>query len=149
MPQELQKIIEKLSPLERKVIPFLNFPIEKIEEKSGLDNTSIIRALRFLENKGFLKIKKTTEKIIDLGTNGIYYKNNHLPERKLLTLLEQNKSMPLEEAQKLSKLTDNEFKVSIGVLKNKLLIEIKNGKINLIASKEEISKKTLEEQFLE
>ena len=149
MTQELQKIIEKLSPLERKIMPFLKFKIEEIEKKSGLDSTSAIRALKFLENKDLIKIKKTSENIIDLGTNGIYYKNNHLPERKLLTLLEQNKSMPLEEAQKLSKLTDNEFKVSIGVLKNKLLIEIKNGKINLIASKEEISKKTLEEQFLE
>ena len=149
MPQELQKIIEKLSPLERKVIPFLNFPIEKIEEKSGLDNTSIIRALRFLENKGFLKIKKTTEKIIDLGTNGIYYKNNHLPERKLLTLLEQNKSMPLEEAQKLSKLSENEFKVSLGILKNKAFIQITNGKILLTVKKEEITRKFLEENFLE
>ncbi len=149
MSNQLEKIIEKLSPLERKIIPFLNLPIEKIEEKSALDNTSIIRALKFLENKSLIKIKKTTEKIIDLGTNGIYYKNNHLPERKLLILLEESKSLTLEEAETLSKLSENEFKVSLGILKNKAFIEIKNGKILLIAKKEEITKKFLEEQFLE
>ncbi len=149
MSQELQKTIEKLSPLERKIIPFLNLPIEKIQERSGLDRTSAIRALKFLENKGLLKIKKTIEKIIDLGTNGIYYKNNHLPERKLLTLLEESKSLTIEEAEKISRLSENEFKVSLGILKNKALIEIKNGRIILTAKKEEITKKFLEEQFIE
>ncbi len=145
----LQKIIEKLSPMERKIIPFLNLNIEKIEEKSGLDNTSLLRALKFLENKDLIKIKKTSKNIIDLGTNGVYYKNNHLPERKLLTLLEESKSLTLEEARKISKLSDNEFKVSLGILKNKAFIEIKNGKILLTAKKEEITKKTLEEQLIE
>lgn len=149
MNNELQKIIEKLSPLERKIIPFLNDNIEKIAIKSELDETSVQRALKFLENKNIIKIKKTTKKIIDLGTNGVYYKKNHLPERKLLMILEKNKSLSLEEAKSLSKLTDNEFKVSIGALKNKALIELKNRKIYLRATKEEITKKTLEEQFLE
>lgn len=149
MESQLQKIIEKLSPLERKIIPYLNLKINEITEKSGLDQTSLNRALMFLENKNLIKIKKSVKKIIDLGTNGIYYKTNHLPERKLLLILEQNKNPTLEEAKKLSKLSDNEFKVSLGMLKNKAFIEIKNGKIIITASKEDILKKTLEEHFLE
>ncbi|MBU0467206.1 MAG: phenylalanine--tRNA ligase subunit alpha [Nanoarchaeota archaeon] len=146
---EIQKIIESLSPLERKIIPHLNLSLKEIKQQTNLDSTSLLRALRFLENKNLIKIKLTKKKIIELGTNGIYYKKNHLPERQLLILLESRKVTPLEEAKKLSKLSDNEFKVSLGVLKSKALIELKNGKIFLAASKAELSKKTFEELLLE
>ncbi|MBS3077127.1 phenylalanine--tRNA ligase subunit alpha [Candidatus Pacearchaeota archaeon] len=140
--ESVQEVVEKLSPLERKIVPFLNLPIEKIKEKTGLDDTSLLRALKFLEAKGLLKISIEKARIIELGTNGIYYKKNHLPERNLLTLIENKKAIHLEEAEKASKLTDNEFKVSLGVLKSKAMIELKNGKIMLTASKEEITKKS-------
>jgi len=145
----MDQIIDSLSPIERKIVPYLDFPIEEIIEKSGLDKTSVLRALKFLENKKLVNIdhKKTT--VVDLGTNGIYYKKNQLPERKLLTILEEKQYIQLEEAKKLSKLSENEFKVSLGVLKKKALIELKNGKISLSSSKEELTKKFPEEQFLE
>lgn len=149
MSNELQDLIEKLSPLERKIIPFLNLPIEEIREKAQIDETSLLRALKFLQSKNLLELKSEKKKIIELGTNGIYYKKNHLPERSLILLLEKNKALSLEEASKLSKLSDNEFKVSLGVLKSKAMIELKNGKIMLTASKEELTKKSLEEQLLE
>ena len=149
MTDPLNNIIEKLSPLERKVIPHLNLTIEEIEKKANLDKTSVLRALNFLEKKDILKQSKTKQKIIDLGTNGIYYKKNHLPERMLLILLEGKNHLPLDEAKKLSKLSDNEFKVSLGVLKSKALIEIRNGKLSLNAKKEELTKKSPEELFIE
>ncbi len=146
---KINEIIEKLSPIERKIVPFLNVGIDKISSKSGLDDTTVLRALKFLENKGILKIKANEKTIIDLGTNGIYYKKNNLPERKLLTILETKNHLSLEEAKKISRLSDNEFKVSLGVLKDKALINLANGKISLNASKEEMIKKSLEEQFLD
>ncbi|MEK6850058.1 MAG: phenylalanine--tRNA ligase subunit alpha [Nanoarchaeota archaeon] len=145
---KLNEIIEKLSPIERKIVPFLNLRIDEIIKKSGLDETSVLRALRFLENKELVKIKIGEEKIIDLGTNGIYYKKHNLPERNLLILLEKNNHLLLEEAKKLSKLSDNEFKVSLGVLKGKGMINLANGKISLNAGKDELIKKSLEEQLL-
>src|SRR3989344_8565888 len=146
---KLDEIIDKLSPIERKIIPFLNLKIDGIVKKSNLDETSVLRALRFLESKGLVKIQAREEKIVDLGTNGIYYKKHNLPERNLLILLEGNNHLSLEEAKKLSKLSDNEFKVSLGVLKSKAMINLTNGKISLNASKEEIIKKFLEEKLLE
>src|SRR3989344_8044839 len=146
---DINSIIEKLSPLEIKVIPFLKEPIEKIEKKSGLDNVSVLRALKFLESKRILKLKTTAKTIIDLGVNGVYYKKNNLPERKLLMLLEENNRLPLEEAKKLSKLSENEFKVSLGVLKNKAFVTLSEGKISLSAKKEELIKKSFEEQLLD
>tara|TARA_Y100000310_G_scaffold342598_1_gene446481 strand:+ start:1568 stop:3085 length:1518 start_codon:yes stop_codon:yes gene_type:complete len=150
MPEkEIKEIIESLSPLERKIIPFLNLPIKEIIEKSSLDSTSVLRALKFLQNKSLITLKVTKKTVIDLGTNGVYYKKTQLPERKLLTFLESKNYPSLEEAKKLSKLSDNEFKVSLGVLKSKALIELKNNKISLISNKSEISKKSPEEQLLE
>src|SRR3989344_1302553 len=146
---EIQKIIESLSPLERKIIPFLNLSLEEIKEKTKLDQTSLMRALKFLENKNIISLNYKKKKIIELGTNGIYYRKNHLPERKLITLVEENNHIQLQEAKKQSKLSENEFKVSLGVLKNKSLIEIKNGKLSINASKEILSRKTPEEQLLE
>src|SRR3990172_4867553 len=142
-------IIEKLSPLEIKIIPYLKEPVEKIGKKSGLDSVSVLRALKFLESKNLVKLKTTAKTIVEIGTNGVYYKKNGLPERRLLTLLEKQNHLPLEEAKKLSKLSENEFKVSLGVLKNKAYITMAMGKISLNATKEELSKKSFEEQLLD
>ena len=146
---QTEEVIKKLSPMERKILPFLKTGFESIISKSGLDEISILRALKFLENKDLIKLKVEKSKIVYLGINGIYYKKNHLPERNLLILLEKNNFLLLEEAKKLSSLSDNEFKVSLGVLKSKALIELKNGKIILNANKTELSKKTLEEQLID
>ncbi len=146
---ELENVIEKLSPLEIKVIPYLKESLGNIEKNSGLDSVSVLRALKFLENKEIVKIKTTVKTVIELGTNGVYYKKNSLPERKLLMVLEGNNHIPLEEAKKLSKLSENEFKVSLGVLKNKALITMSGGKLSLNATKEELSKKSFEEQLLD
>src|SRR3989344_5768192 len=147
--QEVKKIIESLSPLERAVVPYLNSSVHKIIESSGLDQTSVLRALQFLSNKGIIILTKISKNFIDIGTNGIYYKKHNLPERKLIILLEEKNHLPLEEAKKLSNLSDNEFRVSLGVLKSKALISLSNGKISLQGKKEELSKKTIEESLIE
>lgn len=147
--ENIELIIEKLSPLEIKIIPYLRETIDKIEKKTELDSVSVLRGLRFLENKGILKLKTTAKTIVDLDTNGVYYKKHNLPERNLLILLEKQNHLPLEEAKKLSKLSENEFRVSIGVLKDKALVTLTNGKLSSNASKEELTKKFPEEQFLD
>ena len=75
--QDITKTIETLSPLERKIIPYLREKIDKIENHTGLDTTSVLRALRFLESKNIIKLETIKEAIIDLGINGIYYKKNN------------------------------------------------------------------------
>jgi phenylalanyl-tRNA synthetase alpha chain len=147
--KEMTDITDSLSPIERKIVPYLNDSIEDMGEKSQLDRTSVLRALGFLENKGLVEIKTDKKTVVDLDVNGIHYKKNHLPERQLLSVLETKKYFPLEEAKKASKLSDNEFKVSLGVLKGKALIDLQNGKIVLKASREELVKKFPEEKLIE
>ena len=146
---DTQKIIESLSPNERKIIPYLGEKINDICRKSNLDKTSVIRSLEYLQNKGLVKLSYVKTKIIELDVNGALYLKKGLPERRLLNILNEKHIISLQDAQKESSLSDDEFKASIGALKKKALIELKNGKIILNANREEISKKTLEEQFLE
>ena len=147
---KINRIIESLSPNERKILPCLkDKDINEVCKKSSLDKVSVTRALEYLQNKSIILISSEKRKIIELGVNGARYKKTGLPERKLLHLLGEKRILSLEEAQKLSQLSDDEFKAAIGVLRKKSLIDIKNQKLILNANKEEISKKSLEEAFIE
>jgi len=147
--EELDKIIQSLSPNERKVLPFIEESFEVICEKSGLGEVAVLRALEYLSNKGIFKLNVKKKKIIDVGVNGAFYRSKGLPERRLLNLVADRRILSLEDAQKESGLSSDEFKASIGVLKKKALVELKNGKLLFIASALEVSKKSLEELFLE
>ncbi|MCK9595780.1 phenylalanine--tRNA ligase subunit alpha [Candidatus Pacearchaeota archaeon] len=145
-----ERLIESLSPNERKILPYLKEKdIDKIVRNSKLDKTSVLRALEYLENKKIITLAKERKKIIEVGINGALYKQKGLPERRLLHLLNEKRILKLEDAQKQSSLSDEEFKASIGALKKKALVELNNGKISLTGRTEEISKKSLEELFLE
>lgn len=145
----MEKLIQSLSPNEIKILPYLDEEISQICKKSNLDKVSVLRALEYLQNKKIVTINTEKKKIIEIGTNGAFYKSKGLPERRLLNLLDEKRIIPLQVAQKQSNLANDEFKASLGILKKKALIELKNGNIILNANKEEISKKTLEELFIE
>ena len=146
----MENLIESLSLIERKVLPYIEEKkISDICKKSNLDKVTVLRALEYLGNKKIVELNFEKKKIIDVGVNGALYKKKGFPERRLLLLLDNKRIISLKDAEKDSGLNLDEFKVSLGVLKSKALIEIKNGKIVLNAPKEEISKKSLEELFVE
>ncbi len=144
-----KKLIESLSPNERKIIPYLEENIINICKKSNLDKTSVLRALEYLQNKGIVKLDYKKRKVIELGVNGALYKKKGLPERRLMNLLDKKRIISIKDAIKESGLSNDEFKAALGALKKKALIELKNGKIILNANKQEIAKKSLEESLLE
>ena len=147
---ETQNIIEKLSQNERKIIPYLDTGnVKEICKRTNLDKVSVLRALEYLQNKGIVELSYEKKKIIEIGVNGALYKKKGLPERRLLNLLDETRIINLKDATKSSKLSNEEFKAALGALKKKAMIEIKNGKIILNANQGEISKKMLEESFLE
>lgn len=147
---DITKIIESLSPIERAIVPFLNEnDADSLVEKSGVDKTSVIRALEFLSNKRIVEISHSEEKIVDFGLNGLLYRKKGLPERRLAHIVGEGKSISISDAKKKSGLNDNEFSVALGALKKKALINLVNGKIMLIGNKKEIIEKTLDEKFLE
>ena len=145
----MENIKYSLSPLERKILPFITLPLHEIQKKTGLDDTSVTRGLRFLANKNIIELTQKQNQVIDLGINGVYYKKNNLPERVLIQLLEKRMRMTLEEAEKASGLSPNEFKAALGALKRKALLDITNNKLVLKAKHEEIVHKFPEEKLLE
>jgi len=147
---EKNKVLESLSPIERKIIPFLatSKNLAEVTDKAEMDNTSALRALEFLKNKEIVTIKTSEKPVVDLGINGVYYQKKGLPERKLLQALIEKKSIPLGEIKNVSELNENEAKVSVGVLKRKALADIKEGRVVLTAMETEAGKETLEEKFL-
>src|SRR3989338_2375709 len=64
--EKSDKLIESLSPIEVKIVPYLNLNIDGIVKKSELDKVSVLRALRFLENKGLAKIDVERKEIIEI-----------------------------------------------------------------------------------
>ena len=63
-----EKIIESLSPNERKIFPFLKEPVEEICRQSKLDRTSVLRALEYLENKKLVLLSKNRKKTVSVFT---------------------------------------------------------------------------------
>jgi phenylalanyl-tRNA synthetase alpha chain len=145
----MEKLIQSLSPNEIKILPFLDEEIPQICKKSNLDKVSVLRALEYLQNKKIIILEKENKKIIEIGTNGALYKSKGLPERRLLNLLDEKRIISLPDAQKESNLSPEEFKASLGVLKKKAMIELKNSRIILSANQGEMKKLTLEELFLD
>jgi len=146
---DIEKIKESLNTQEIQILPYLNESLEEICKKSNLDETSVLRALRYLANKKIIDLSFSKKEVVEVGVNGALYKKKGLPERRLLNLVSKKRILKLEDAQKESSLSDDEFKASLGVLKRRALIELKNGKISLSGSLSEVSKKMLEEIFLE
>ncbi|MDD5700145.1 MAG: phenylalanine--tRNA ligase subunit alpha [Candidatus Nanoarchaeia archaeon] len=147
---DVKKVLESLSPNELKILPYLeDGDIISICRKSNLDKTAVLRALEFLKNKGIVELSYDKKRIVDLGVNGILYRKKGLPERRFLEFLEEKKIVQLNDAQKQSRLSEDEFRASIGSLKKKSLIEIKNDKIILNLGQKEFAKKMPEEIFIE
>jgi len=147
--QDIQNIIESLSPNEREIFPHLTeLSLEKIFEKTKMNKAAILRSLEFLENKKLIELNYRQEKTIESGINGILYIKQGLPERRLANLIAEKNTISLQDAKKLSKLNDNEFQASLGALKKKAMINLLNGNI-ILQNKTGIYDKTLEEKFLE
>jgi|TARA_B100002003_G_scaffold227005_1_gene234251 phenylalanyl-tRNA synthetase alpha chain len=150
--ETIKLIIESLSPIERNVLPEISKEwkdINEVSKEATTDNTTTLRAIGFLKNKEVVETKTEEKDIVNLGILGINYLKKELPERILLNKLFDKKSILIKEIKNSCNLNENEAKIALGTLKRKALVEIKNGKIELIPSSIEISKKMLEELFLE
>ncbi len=148
--EKIEDILLSLSPLERTIIPLLYLnSVQAISAQAKLNLTSIKRAFQFLSNKKLVELSEEKKKFIKTNINGILYLRKALPERRLLGLILEVKSIDLKNAKKKSGLSDNEFSIALGILKNKKFVDISVGKIILKINKEKATKKFSEEKFLE
>ncbi|TAL55985.1 MAG: phenylalanine--tRNA ligase subunit alpha, partial [Nanoarchaeota archaeon] len=145
-----KKIVEALHPLERKVLPALrnSFALGDIVKTTRLSEVEVMRALMWLSNKKLVEIKEQVQAIVSLGENGLRYREQGLPEKKLLAFISDSK-LQLNELEKNCGLTREEFSVALGTLRGKNAIEItKEGK-DVFAKASGLGKKFLERESFE
>jgi len=127
---EIKKLIDTLHPLERKVLPVLvkTLDFNEILKQTQLKDVEVMRALQWLENKQVLKLKDKLKEIIELGENGKQYLEKGFPEK---IFLEQIKDTQKDEDTIKANLSQQEFGISMGVLKKNsaILIDKKDGKL--------------------
>ncbi len=151
---EAENLAAKLHPLERVVLPVLKEEIElqKIVKKSKLQEIEVMRALQWLDNKKIIELNVEKKKVVELDKNGLLYKNEGLPERKFLQVLNDS-FKSLNVITKKSKLSREEVNACIGVLKKKIAIETEKGEFLHVRITEQgkklLQEKTPEEKFLE
>src|SRR3989344_5259339 len=148
MNKEVSVLLETLHPLERKVLPVLkqNISLKEIISLTNLQEVEVMRALQWLENKDIIKINSVPKQIISLDKNGLLYLEKGLPEKRFLKLLER--PLRLDEIKQKSDLSEEEFQISLGVLRKKAAINI-NNKVSITEQgKKILERDSLEEQFL-
>ncbi len=140
------KLILKLHPLERMVLPVLAWEkkLPQIIAKSKLQEIEVMRALQWLENKGLLAIRSETKKVISLDSNGQRYRKEGLPEKAFLSAL-SDEFKGLNVITKKSKLSREEVNACIGLLRKKGAIQIETGE-NLQVKITVLGKKLREEK---
>jgi len=152
---QIKHIIDKLHPLERKVLPLL----DKFSYLNDLINTSklkevqVMRALQWLQNKDIIQIKEEPKEIVELDVNGKKYLKEGLPEKRFLKSI-KGKALTIKEIMEKADITKEEVSVCMGVLKKKAAIIITKERSELVIKILENGKKLfekgmLEEQFLQ
>ncbi len=152
MGEDIQGLIEKLHPLERKVVPFLNKhkQFNDLVKESKLKEIEVMRALQWLQNKQVLKINEQVTQVVSLDKNGLLYQKQGFPEKRFLKVLNNSKdlTLPMDEIAKKAKLDKNEINVCIGALKRKAAIDVLKDK-GLKAKLSDNGKRLLEKDSLE
>ena len=127
---DIDKLIAKLHPFERAVLPVLTEEkdFQQIIKKSKLQEIEVMRALQWLENKAVLAISSTTKKVVSLDKNGLLYLKEGLPEKSFLNAL-SDEFKGLNVITKKSKLSREEINACIGLLRKKGAIDVAKGEI--------------------
>jgi phenylalanyl-tRNA synthetase alpha chain len=151
----MEDLIKKLHPLERKLIPFLVEGISFLDlvSRSGLKDIEVMRSLQWLSNKDIITLDKAEKEVICLSANGKKYSTSSLPEMRFLKELLRSGQLSKQELQEKAGLNDQEFGVSVGLLKKKVAITVENNngllRIGIAPNgRKLLEKETLEESFL-
>lgn len=125
----LDKLVQSLHPLERKVLPVLDkhATVPSICAATGLKDVEVIRALQWLENRKAVKVDTESHEVVTLDKNGLAYAKQGLPERRFLQAL-GDKELPLEKVAEKAKLSRDELNICLGLLRRKALVHISKDK---------------------
>jgi phenylalanyl-tRNA synthetase alpha chain len=121
------ELLASLHPLERKILAILSAESssKQLVALSGLDESSVLRAIQWLEKRGLVKSSEKVVEVAELAANGAAYLKSSIPERRLLVALKTPASLKVLSA----KFPADELNISIGVLRRKGLITFGPDKV--------------------
>ena len=137
-----------LHPIEKAMIKVLretpNLTPEEIVEKTKLSIDQIRRGIEWLRLKNLAHVSESEKSFVTLGNNGLSAKEEGLPERKLVNLIE-NAPLAFDELRK--KLLD-EINIAIANAKKNDWIIIQKGESSNIVSLKQKPDQTNEEKLI-
>lgn len=121
---DIKEIALSLSALERKVLPHLEkeMPVEKLVDKSGLQDVEVRRALLWLSNRNIVQTSTQERVEISLLENGDIARQHGLSEQRILNniLVQPKYVADLVEPS----LSQAEIMATIGVLKANQAVDV-------------------------
>ncbi len=158
MSKEIENLIVKLHPLERKVLPYTAqiSSFHELVSVSGLQEVEVMRALQWLQNKGLLIIKEIIQEVVELDKNGQLYFEKGLPEKRFLKVLvssDTDHAVSISSLKKEGGLDNDEMTICLGLLKRSGMITLKKEAHELFINVTErgrllFKKETDEEKFI-
>ncbi len=132
MTEDLSKLANSLSLLERKLLPHLKDKIvlEDLVKSSKMQEVEVRRALLWLGNRNIINSQTKILKEVCLGENGFFANKEGLPEFRILKEI-KDKALNIDKLVSKT-LSKNEIMSSIGILKSKRAIEVKKDKDGLV-----------------
>ena len=114
MSEDIKKTINELHIYEKKVLKELeanpNATPEEIAENADMDIKAVMSAAGSLASKDIIVVEKDVEEEISLSDAGRAYASNGLPERKILDVLVEKRSIHMKDLADASGLDKKEAK---------------------------------------
>jgi len=110
--------------------------VREVAKALNTNVSDLMRDLAELESKGLIKTQRLSKYLVKLSDLGIKYLNEGLPEFKLLQVLVNLnsrgiKSLRVDELKEVSKLSDDEFSASLGILRRFNVISISRNVVDV------------------
>lgn len=121
------KTVRELSEIERKTLAFLTYESAseaEIAQKSGLNIDAVRRAANWLSEKGLAAVSGTRTKKPIVTRQGKEYADKGLPEQRMLSALEDGKSLTFSALTGIASLNQQEFSIALGSNKRKNFVAI-------------------------
>ncbi len=127
------KLLNKLEPNKK-------YSIDEVAEITQMSKDAVMKAAYLLQEKGYAKVHEEIVSKYVLTDEGKKYLKEGLPEEKLLKLLKKTNKI-----EDLKKIMGKEFQIALGWLRKKGLVEIQDGKVELVSEGEFEEKAALED----
>ncbi|WP_407453068.1 phenylalanine--tRNA ligase subunit alpha [Methanobrevibacter sp.] len=135
MSEDIKKTINELHIYEKKVLKELeanpNATPEEIAENADMDIKAVMSAAGSLASKDIIEVKKDVEEEISLSDAGLDYADKGLPERKILDVLAEKRSIHMKDLSDEAGIDKKETNIAIGWLRRKNWAQIDKGEVKI------------------